>query len=172
MSYLTLGTAEGAVIHLKTIIVQPCVSATITYGLYMNGGSQELTHVVEGEQYKRWGNDDTIIYHLLCAKHKLHYKPYVEPEFFEEVMVSADEATGEMKYETIRYPNPNYNPNQPEYKPVEFPTSSTLSTVYDDARSVHNEADLQRIQTLQEQLDAQAAKLKNITDLLFKNGTL
>jgi hypothetical protein len=42
----------------------------------------------------------------------------------------------------------------------------------DDNRSVHNEADIQRIQTLQEQLDAQAAKLKTITDLLFKNGTL
>lgn len=42
----------------------------------------------------------------------------------------------------------------------------------DDNRSVHNEADIQRIQTLQEQLDAQAAKLKTITDLLFKNGSL
>jgi Xaa-Pro aminopeptidase len=42
----------------------------------------------------------------------------------------------------------------------------------DDTRSVHNEADIQRIQTLQEQLDAQAAKLKTITELLFKNGAL
>ncbi len=42
----------------------------------------------------------------------------------------------------------------------------------DDNRSVHNEADIQRIQTLQEQLDAQAAKLKTITDLLFKNGSI
>ena len=42
----------------------------------------------------------------------------------------------------------------------------------DDNRSVHNEADIQRIQTLQEQLDAQAQKLKTITDLLFKNGAI
>lgn len=42
----------------------------------------------------------------------------------------------------------------------------------DDTRSVHNEADIQRIQTLQQQLDEQAAKLKTITELLFKNGTL
>lgn len=42
----------------------------------------------------------------------------------------------------------------------------------DDTRSVHNEADIQRIQTLQEQLDAQAQKLKTITDLLFKNGAI
>ena len=44
--------------------------------------------------------------------------------------------------------------------------------VYDDNRSVHNEADVQRIQTLQEQLDAQAAKLKTITDLLIKSGAI
>lgn len=42
----------------------------------------------------------------------------------------------------------------------------------DDNRSVHNDADIARIQTLQEQLDAQALKLKTITDLLFKNGSL
>jgi hypothetical protein len=42
----------------------------------------------------------------------------------------------------------------------------------DDNRSVHNEADIQRIQTLQQQLDEQAAKLKTITELLFKNGSL
>jgi hypothetical protein len=43
----------------------------------------------------------------------LHYKPYVEPEFFEEVMVSKDEATGEMKYEMVKYPNPKYVPTTP-----------------------------------------------------------
>jgi hypothetical protein len=40
----------------------------------------------------------------------------------------------------------------------------------EDNRSVHNEADIQRIQTLQEQLDAQAAKLKTITDMLIGKG--
>ncbi len=44
--------------------------------------------------------------------------------------------------------------------------------IQDDNRSVHNEADIQRIQALQEQLDTQAAKLKTITDLLFKNGSI
>lgn len=42
----------------------------------------------------------------------------------------------------------------------------------DDSRSVHNEADIAQIQTLQQQLDEQAAKLKTITELLFKTGTL
>lgn len=42
--------------------------------------------------------------------------------------------------------------------------------IVDDNRSVHNEADIQKIQTLQEQLDAQAAKLKTITDMLIGKG--
>lgn len=52
------------------------------------------------------------------------------------------------------------------YVPAPVPVAA------DDNRSVHNEADVARIQTLQDQLDAQAAKLKTITDLLFKNGTI
>jgi hypothetical protein len=42
----------------------------------------------------------------------------------------------------------------------------------DDNRSVHNDADIARIQTLQEQLDVQAGKLKTIMDLLYKNGSI
>ena len=41
-----------------------------------------------------------------------------------------------------------------------------------DNQSVHNEADIQRIQTLQEQLDEQAAKLKTIMGLLVKSGSI
>ena len=52
-----------------------------------------------------------------------------------------------------------------EYIP---PKSTTI--IQDDNRSVHNEADIQRIQTLQEQFDAQAAKLKTITDMLIGKG--
>ena len=168
MLYITLGSVEGAVILLNSISIEPCVSATIQYTLTDNQGvSKDLTHIVEGEQYKQWGTDDTLIYHILCSKHRLHYKPYEEPEFFEEIMVSSNQETGEMKYERIKYPNPKYNPNAPEYKPVELPPSSI---VYEDNRSVHNEVDLQRIQTLQEQLDAQAAKLKTITDMLIGKG--
>lgn len=46
------------------------------------------------------------------------------------------------------------------------------TALHEDARSVHNEADIQRINALQDQLDAQAAKLKTITELLFKQGSL
>lgn len=168
MLYISLGSVEGAVILLNSISIEPCVSATIQYTLTNNDGSvKELTHIVEGEQYKQWGTDDTILYHILCAKHKLRYKPYEEPEFFEELMVSANQETGEMNYETIRYPNPKYNPNKEEYKPVELPPSSI---VYEDSRSVHNESDIKRITSLEEELEEQKKKLATIISLLGKTA--
>jgi hypothetical protein len=42
----------------------------------------------------------------------------------------------------------------------------------EDNRSVHNEADIQKIQTLQEQLEEQQKKLQLITNLLGKNGII
>ena len=45
-----------------------------------------------------------------------------------------------------------------------------VSVPIQDNKSVHNEADIQKIQTLQEQLDTQAAKLKTITDMLIGKG--
>lgn len=51
-------------------------------------------------------------------------------------------------------------------------TIPTMSAQQDDNRSVHNEADLNKINSLQEQLTMMETKLKTITDLLFKNGSL
>jgi len=47
-----------------------------------------------------------------------------------------------------------------------------LQSNLDDNRSMHNEADLQKIQSLQEQLDQQASKLKVITDMLIGKGMI
>lgn len=59
--------------------------------------------------------------------------------------------------------------NPVEYIPAPAPATTAPA---DDNRSVHNPHDVETIQSLQEQLDAQAAKLKTITELLFKNGSL
>ena len=55
---------------------------------------------------------------------------------------------------------------------ADVPYIPAPATIQDDNRSVHNEADIQRIQTLQEQLDEQKKKLETITTLLFKNGAI
>ena len=55
---------------------------------------------------------------------------------------------------------------------TDTPYVQAPTIIQDDNRSVHNETDIQRIQTLQEQLDEQKKKLETITTLLFKNGAI
>lgn len=52
------------------------------------------------------------------------------------------------------------------------PIQTSTALISSDSRSVHNENDIQKIQTLQEQLTQMESKLKTITELLFKNGSL
>lgn len=166
-----IGTTNPDIyMYLESIYVNPEQSATIKYLVKDLKREQvtNYTYEMDGEQYKKWGNDDTIIYHLLCIKHGYQYAPYVEPEFFEEVNVWRDEQTGEMRTEMVKRPNPKYTGQVPKIEQVPIPEG--VATLYDDARSVHNEADIQKIQNLQEQLDAQAAKLKTITDMLIGKG--
>jgi hypothetical protein len=54
----------------------------------------------------------------------------------------------------------------------ELHNQPVLEPTLDDNRSIHNEADLQKIQSLQEQLDQQASKLKVITDMLIGKGMI
>ena len=103
-------TTPNVYMYLESIYITPEKSATIRY-LIKDLKLVQLTNYtyeMDGEQYARWGNDDTIIYHLLCARHGLEYKPYEEPEFTEEVNVWRDEATGEIKSEKVKKPNPKY----------------------------------------------------------------
>jgi hypothetical protein len=110
MLRVNIGTTNPDIyIDLQSIYVVPMTSATVTYAVinYKTGG-QQYTYEMTGEQYAQWGTDDTIIYHILCARHNLQYKPFEEPEFFEEVMVWQDKETGEMKSDLIKKPNPKY----------------------------------------------------------------
>ena len=170
MLRIRIGTTNPNVtLYLESIYVTPHESATIKYIVKtINKSMETYIYEMDGEQYKRWGTDDTIIYHLLCIKHGLQYLPWVEPEFFEEVNVWRDEATGEMKTEMVKTPNPKYTGDTPKIDYVPIP-EHLITT---DDRSVHNEADIQRIQTLQEQLDEQKKKLETIMGLLVKSGSI
>ena len=65
--------------------------------------------------------------------------------------------------------NPVDNVDQLNNQPI---IDANLQSNLDDNRSMHNEADLQKIQSLQEQLDQQASKLKVITDMLIGKGMI
>ncbi len=167
-----IGTTNPDVyMYLESIYVNPEQSATIKY-LVKDLKREQITYYtyeMDGEQYKKWGNDDTIIYHLLCLKHGYQYMPYVEPEFYEEVNVWRDEQTGEMKTEMVKRPNPKYTGEVPKIEHVPIPEALIRT---DDNRSVHNDADIQKINDLQTELESQKAKLSQIMTLLGKNNLI
>jgi hypothetical protein len=164
-----IGTTNPDVyMYLESIYITPEQSATIKY-LVKDIKREQISHYtyeMDGDQYKKWGNDDTIIYHLLCIKHGYQYVPYVEPEFFEEVNVWRDEETGEMKSELVKKPNPKYTGQTPKIERVPIPEG--IASLYDDNRSVHNESDINRITSLETELEEQRKKLAQIIGLLGK----
>ena len=166
MLRLILGTTTtGVKIALSEINITPTISGTINYQeVRHDKGIVEHEYIMSGEQYSKWGTDDTIIYHIICAKHNLQYKQYVEPSTFSEVIIYKDEQTGEMLSKTVEIPNPRYDAIKAN------DTFALQAMTQDDNRSHHNDADVAKIETLQSQLDAQASKLKTITDMLIGKG--
>ena len=117
---IILGTSNPDVrIALQYININPTVSATIKYQLVSNTeGIKDCEITIDGLQYSAWGTDDTIVYHIICARHNLQFVPYVEPEFYEEAFVYKNDV-GEIVSEMIRKPNPKY------VRPVSLPASET-----------------------------------------------
>ena len=175
MLKLILGTTtSGVKIAVREINIDPTVSATIKYQVISHDrGIEDKEYIMSGEQYSKWGADDTIIYHIICANHNLQYKPYVEPPTFTEVIIYKDEQTGEMLSKTVEVPNPRYDANRANdtFVPLELPSASAPAQ-QDDNRSVHNEADVAKIETLQTELELQKTKLNQIMSLLGKNNLI
>ena len=113
MLKLILGTTTiGVKIAVREITITPTVSATIKYQVISRDrGIEEHEYIMSGEQYSKWGTDDTLVYHVICARHNLQYKPYVELPTFTEVIIYKDEKTGEMSSKTVEVPNPRYDAN-------------------------------------------------------------
>jgi len=160
--------------YIEAITIIPNLSAGLYYKKIIQGaGGSDHHDVIEGDEYRRWSSDDRYVYIYICNKHGLKYVERIEPEYIERnyCMPNEDGSFRDIK-EMVK--NPAYTGLPPlvvNYETIIKGEEGEPLQILDN-RSVHNEVDLQRIQTLQEQLDAQAAKLKTITELLFKNGTL
>jgi len=180
MLKLILGTTtSGVKIAVREITITPTVSATIKYQVISHDrGIEEHEYIMSGEQYSKWGTDDTILYHIICARHNLQYKPYVELPTFTEVIIYKDEQTGEMLSKTIEVPNPRYDANKANetFVPLDLPSAPATSVAptinYDDTRSVHNDADLAKITTLEEQMVEQQRLVSQLKSILISKGMI
>lgn len=142
--------SSGGLIDIQGISITPNTSAKVQVLCYFAGNQIQMKFVdIEGEEYLAWGNDDNYL--IALVGHKLGMGIRVKP---------IDMANEPDRMEVVPF----------EYQPANLPIPQNIKD--DDTQSIHNEQDIQRIQTLQQQLDEQAAKLKTITELLFKNGTL
>jgi hypothetical protein len=135
-------TTNGWEIHLFPVQIEIGTRAFIRCIQMSSMGMYHKDYTLEGEEYQAWGSDDDYIKNYICNK-----------ETYLGRAVPTVDASGN----PIVYQRP---------EPAPAPTT------HDDNRSVHNEADIQRIQTLQEQLDEQKKKLETIMGLLFKSGSL
>jgi hypothetical protein len=141
--------SSGGLIDIQGISVNPNTSAKVQALCYFPGNNVQMRFVdITGDEYLAWGNDDNYI--IALVGHKLGMGIRVKP---------IDTINEPERTEVVPF----------EYQPANLPIPQIIT---DDNRSVHNEADIQRIASLQAQLDEQAAKLKTITELLFKNGSL
>lgn len=171
-------------INVFNIIIKPNLFALIDYDVCNRNGAgvNRQTIKIEGDDYKMWEGDDRYLFVYLANKHGVKYVEKVEPEFIERRYCKQNPDGSFTDYVEQRK-NPNYTGRPPlvitqetimkkeEGEPITTPYVQASADV-SDMRSVHNEADIAKIQTLQEQLDAQAVKLKTIMDLLYKQGTL
>jgi hypothetical protein len=141
--------SSGGLIDIQGISVNPNTSAKVQALCYFPGNNVQMRFVdITGDEYLAWGNDDNYI--IALVGHKLGMGIRVKP---------IDTINEPERTEVVPF----------EYQPANLPIPQIIT---DDNRSVHNEADIQRIASLQAQLDEQAAKLKTITELLFKTGSL
>jgi hypothetical protein len=144
--------SSGGFIDIQGISINPNTSARVQALCFYPGNNIQMKFVdITGDEYAAWSQDDNYIIGLVG--HKLGLGTRVNP-----IDLIAD-------------------PDRTEVTPFEYQyqapaTLASAQTTTDDNRSVHNEADVQRIQTLQEQLDEQKKKLEQITSLLFKNGAI
>ena len=161
------------VFYIEAITIIPNISAGLYYKKIIQGaGGSDHHDVIEGDEYRRWSNDDRYIYIYICNKHGLKYVERIEPEYIERnyCMPNEDGSFRDIK-EMVK--KPAYTGLPPlviTHETIIKGEDGEPLQIQQDNRSVHNEADIQRIQTLQEQLDAQAAKLKTITDMLIGKG--
>jgi hypothetical protein len=109
--YILGTTTDGILIEIHNIIIIPKTRAYINYriintsrtGMFPESHMMEL--IIEGEQYARWGTDDTILFHIICLKHNLEYKAYTPPPTVDKNIIFFDES-GNINTETTQIPNP------------------------------------------------------------------
>lgn len=136
-------TNLGSALMIRTVQVKPKDHAIIKCIFSEQDGDYTKHKILmEGDDYRAWGNDDNYLGHycinkITCGTETIVGSDYVAP---------------------------------PSVAPV---TTVTASQVYhDDNRSVHNEADIAKITTLEEQMVEQQRMVAQLKSILISKGMI
>ncbi len=141
-------TTNGWEIHLFPIQIEIGLKAYIKCIQMSSLGMYQKDYILENDEYYNWGSDDDYIKNYICGKETYLGRPCNVEE--------KPNVPGSLSHEAPR-------------KLGDAPINPILQ---DDNRSVHNEADIQRIQTLESELESQKTKLNQIMTLLGKNNLI
>ncbi len=167
---------KNIIIHVASISIKPNLHAIIEYRLsYKAGGSDVYKITIEGDDYKRWSNDDRYLFIYIANLHNLQYVERIEPEYIDRIYCLPNE-DGSFKNIVEKKKNPLYTGLSPliitQETLINKSEGEPLQIQSDDNRSVHNPNDLEQINNLQIELNDQKAKLDKILGLLGKNNLI
>jgi len=139
-------TSLGTILMVRSVNVIPKKGAEIKL-LYVDGFDVEKHKIImEGEDYQAWGNDDNYIGHY-CISQLMNGKATI---------VGTDYVA----------------PPRPAPATTEAPAAIASQVYHDDSRSVHNEADIAKITTLEEQMVEQQRMVAQLKSILISKGMI
>ena len=151
--------SSGGFIDIQGISITPNTGAKVQALCFYSDGTVVMKCVtIEGEEYNNWANNDDYL--IALVGHKLGFGERVEVN------------------------DPYYTPNpitpytfksalQAPATTAAISESAIAAQVYhDDTRSVHNEADIAKITTLEEQMVEQTRQLQQMRQIMISKGMI
>ena len=165
---------SNIIISISSIFIKPNIHALVDYRLsYRTGGDEVYNITIDGDEYKRWSVDDRYLYIYLANKHNLKYIEKVEPEFIDRIYCLPND-DGTFRNIVEKKKNPLFTGLPPLVLTHEniIKNEEGEPLYIHDNRSVHNDHDIAKIETLQSELELQKTKLNQIMSLLGKNNLI
>lgn len=170
-------TSDGYEILLRKVeIVEINKKAKIEYEYRTPSEMLMKTIIIEGAEYQAWNNDDRYILDLVCSKHNLVRKPFIEPATITELYYIKN-SDGTLTEKAHEVPNPNYDANAKEEVFYKFPNAPTYTAPIQQqtvnissSQSVHNDNDVAKINDLETQLATLQGKMANMLQIMISKG--
>lgn len=152
--------SSGGFIDIQGISITPNTSAMVQALCFYSDGTIVMKHMtIAGDEYTNWANDDDYL--IALVGHKLGFGERVEPNdpYYTPKPITPYSFKSEI-------------PAQPSATPTTTASLSAVVANHDDTRSVHNEADIAKITTLEEQMVEQQRVVAQLKSILISKGMI